>query len=112
MPPFIHSSGSPDAIVIECFKGTGMFNIQNADFSNLFGEVNEWWRYYKENHKIRKNHLSPIQNKEFAEYLIKHIEDPTFDIHTTFDRTTIDKYYTMSNNIEESGFIEIKNAKL
>jgi len=99
----------PDAHIVECFGEFGLVNVQNADFINNVGDIDEWWKVYKESHHMRKNHMTPIQNEEFAGYLIKHMEDPTFDVHTTFNKETIQDYYTMSKNYFEAGFNLIKN---
>jgi hypothetical protein len=52
---------------------------------------------------IRRNHLTETQNKEFARYLFASFKNKEIDIHKTFKYPN--KYYTMSKNIEESGFI-------
>jgi hypothetical protein len=92
----------PDSINIEVFDGIVakdrfMANIQTKDLLQYSRN-----RFKSENTQIRKNHLTLTQNKQFAEYLFKHINGE-IDIHDTFEHP--EKYYTMSKSLEESGFI-------
>lgn len=63
------------------------------------------YKWLSENPKSERrfNHLSKIQNQEFAQYLFELYKNKDFDIHKTFKNPK--KYYTMSKSIEESGFI-------
>lgn len=97
----------PDAAVVECFGPNGMMNIQIEDFENMFGSDQlSWTKVYTEDPETRLNHMSAKQNEEFAKYLIRHMEDPNFDIHTTFDFNVLKDYYTMSKTIEEAGLVK------
>lgn len=118
----------PDSISIECFEtcfkdlknfSSGMCNISVSDFYQAF--VREYKKdphensyelksdknlkspRYSDDHRKRPNHLSFIQSKEFAYYLYKHINDRNLNIHKTFQKP--EKFYTMSKNIEEGGFL-------
>lgn len=105
-------SRRPDSVNIECFD----------EFNDKCGVINIWWEDYRqfeydvqtrgltseglkyeENFHIRTNHLTKIQNIEFAKYLYMHMKKENFDIHDTFSEPK--KYYTMSKNLETSGFI-------
>lgn len=106
----------PDAIHIECFSGLiydhaynktyGIQNIINTQFIKFgleayYNDVTR--KTIKENEKKIKNHISLIQNLELAKYIHKSILDRNFDIHETFAQP--EKYYTMVNTLEESGYI-------
>lgn len=76
----------------------GMMRIELMDMMQ-FSSGTRWLDEIK---TIRLNHLTQIQNKEFASYL--HISfSNDIDIHKTFKNP--EKYYTMSKTLEESGFI-------
>jgi len=99
----------PDCVHINAFTQKlnkkeifGIHQIQLADFKNLYGEDAKIIEY-NEDPDIRLNHLTDIQNNEFAKYAVKHITDKRFDIHTTFADPK--KYYTMSSNKKDAGFL-------
>jgi len=96
----------PDAHVIEGFGNhannyAGMVNITNDEIEKLQpkGSMQE------DNFDIRINHMTFTQNREFANYLYKHINSKTFDIHNTLQRYKTSKYYTLSETLEESGLV-------
>lgn len=98
----------PDAINVECFSNpefseSGMSEISKYDWCQTVSRLEIHDKSYLEGCKMRPNHLSLKQNKEFAEYLYKHMNTDNFDIHKTFAKP--EKFYTMSQNLEESGFI-------
>jgi hypothetical protein len=104
----------PDCINIECFTefcNYGLINVFFEDLNQLKIKFVEDLNLrligkelkFKENGSIRRNHLTRIQNMEFAEYLHCHIKEKEFDVHKTFSNPK--KYYTMSKTIEESGII-------
>lgn len=101
----------PDCVNIRSFpdffdKDTaGMADIQAADLQHVTKDMSESYDYYTENIYDRKCHLSKTQNIEFTSYLIKHMQNDDFDIHSTMKDPL--QYYTMSENLETSGF-EIK----
>jgi hypothetical protein len=79
-------------------------SICTTDFLNVIKHLpNFHLLEYRDDPKKRPNHLTKTQNKEFAEYLYKHINESDFDIHSTFNSP--EKYYTMSKTLEDSGFI-------
>lgn len=90
----------PDAFIIECFDDfdkPGLINVYLEDRKQFSEKI------LLENTNLRRNHLSKIQNKEFANYMNKHINEKDFDIHDTF--SDVKNYYTMSSSFEESGFL-------
>lgn len=96
----------PDSINIECFnyrKTKGIFNVTLVDMMQLSKTLYGECGLIAEDHNVRKNHLTDIQNVEFAKYLHVHFNNKDFDIHKTFKNPK--KYYTMSKTLEESGFI-------
>lgn len=101
----------PDCVIIRSFgdffdKGTaGIADIQKADLRHVTKDMskNPFYNYYEDTN-VRKCHLTATQNKEITSYLIQHMQDDDFDIHTTFKDPV--KYYTMSKNFETSGFIK------
>ena len=102
----------PDSINIEAtsnpqFRDQGMANIVFSDLCQLLSKLNVDIELDRKNYNDdpdkRPNHLTLKQNQEFAEYLYRHINETDFDIHTTFLDPR--KYYTMSNSLEESGFV-------
>jgi len=99
----------PDCINIRCFdeyyNGINFYGINNipmSDFKNIFGKDVRF--NGADDPYIRRNHLSKTQNREFAEYLAKHITDNSFDIHDTVTPEDVKKYYTMSSDKEDHGF--------
>lgn len=97
----------PDTINVECFSNpefskNGMSEISKYDWCQMISKLDIKDKSYLEGCKMRPNHLSLTQNIEFAEYLYKHINGE-MDVHKTF--TKPEKYYTMSNTLEESGFV-------
>jgi hypothetical protein len=100
----------PDSINIECFSlEFGISDVGLVDIS-----AQDWLQFVPKNVKVtsipykeipekRPNHMTFEQNKEFAGYLYKHMKNEWFDIHSTFKQ--VRKYYTMSETLEESGFI-------
>lgn len=106
----------PDVIQIECFSGLvynyaynktyGIQNIINFQFSKFNLDayyIDNTGKNIREDKNKINNHLSIIQNLEFAKYVNKSILDRNFDIHETFAQP--EKYYTMVDSIEESGYI-------
>jgi hypothetical protein len=99
----------PDSINIECFynyqsQRYGIMSICAADFFSVLKDRPDFNSLrYCDDAKIRPNHLSLTQNKEFAKYLYRHINESNFDIHDTFEEP--EKYYTMSKTFDGSGFI-------
>jgi len=105
----------PDSINIECFDNPdypnlkffkheyGIGNIAITDRSQYDHELGGLDLVeYKEVIGMRFNHMTMQQNKEFAEYLYRHINGE-LDVHNTFVKPK--KYYTMSKTLEESGFL-------
>lgn len=95
----------PDSINIECFnyrKTKGISNVTLVDMMQLSKTLYGQCDTLTENHNIRKNHLTDIQNVEFAKYLHVQFNHKDFNIHKTFKNPK--KYYTMSKTLEESGF--------
>ena len=99
----------PDCVNINCFTQKlnekeifGIHQIQLIDFKNLYGD-NASIIKYNDDPIIRPNHLTRSQNNEFAKYAVKHITDKGFDIHDTFANPK--KYYTMSVNKTDAGFV-------
>jgi len=103
----------PESVNIECFdffkmdknKITskvipGMYRIELRDMM----QFSKTWIFANDKeHKKRFNHLTKIQNQEFAKYLLESFETKNFDIHKTFEKP--EKYYTISKTLEESGFV-------
>jgi hypothetical protein len=102
----------PDCVIIKAFpdmfdkSSVGMSSIQEADLKHVLKDDNVNYADFTDDQKIRKNHLSDTQNKQFAKYLFKHIEDSNFDIHDTMKDPT--RYYTMSKDFASSGFVRHK----
>jgi len=76
----------------------GMWRIPLQDMMQY---SNEWLNEDSKSEK-KFNHLSKIQNQEFAQYLFESYKNKDFDIHKTFENPK--KYYTMSKTLKESGF--------
>lgn len=103
----------PDAINIECssncpeFSNHGMGEITIFEWCKLISKLGLEGKVpydrFEEDTTKRLNHLSIQQNKEFAKYLYKHMNEKDFNIHDTFANPK--KYYTISETLEESGFI-------
>jgi hypothetical protein len=103
----------PDSVNIECFSDCpefceyGMCEISIFDWCQIISKLGKEDTIdidkYQEDYTKRPNHLSIQQNKEFAEYLYKHINEKNFNIYDTFANPK--QYYTMSETLEESGFI-------
>lgn len=98
-------SRRPDSVNIECYfdwtlDRCGMGVISAYDWLQF---SNNDQKDYCDDPEKRPNHLTLKQNEEFANYLYKHMEDKSFDIHSTFKNPG--QHYTMSKTLEESGFI-------
>jgi|TARA_B110000503_G_scaffold91758_1_gene138487 hypothetical protein len=90
----------PNVINLEAFGNASIYRITHADayLQGITGYL------FEEDTSVRKNHLTYKQNSEVANYLFQHIKDKKIDIAETFKDPL--KYYTMSKNIKESGFLK------
>jgi hypothetical protein len=93
----------PDTINIEIFSeltndNRFLFNVYRYGKDKIEKNYN---REVEEDYNISINHFTKSQNIEFAQYLIEHI-DGKINIHDTFIEP--EKYYTISQTIEESIF--------
>lgn len=96
----------PDAFIIE---GFGSFSNNYAGMTNItldeIEKLQPKGSMLEDNLDIRINHMTFTQNREFANYLFKHIRKKSFDIHNTLKRHNTAKYYSLSETLEESGLI-------
>jgi hypothetical protein len=88
----------PDAHVIFAFPfpgvcPVGIINISKLDWNKLS---------LQEDNDFRMCHMSNTQNKEFANYMVQHINNE-IDIHHTM--TNPSKYYTTSKTLEEANWV-------
>ena len=101
----------PDTILIDAFPNVRsplwtkedespcMYNIQIADFHNNGHFDRSKWT--KMENKLQGDderfcHMTISQNKKFAEYVYKHINEDNFDIHQTLQINSIQNFYELS----------------
>jgi hypothetical protein len=97
----------PDSINVECFnfrKTKGITNVTLVDMMQFSKKMFGQCFFLAEDFNVRKNHLTYVQNIEFAKYMHIQFERKDFDIHKTFKNPK--KYYTMSKTYEDSGFLQ------
>lgn len=90
----------PDSIVVYSYpqmNSSGLYNVSLIDIDK-FNTENETPK--------RCNHMSPQQNLEFWRYLNNQINDPRFDLNSTMTLENVDRYYTASDTLEQSGLKE------
>ena len=88
----------PDAHIVYAFPfpnrcDVGMINISKLDWTHL---------NLSEDEDIRICHMSDTQNREFANYMIQHMNG-NIDIHNTFKNAK--DHYTISQTLEEANWL-------
>lgn len=88
----------PDAHIIYAFpfpnrSNVGMIDISKLDWTNL---------NLSEHEDFRCCHMSNTQNREFANYMIQHMNG-NIDIHNTFKNAK--DHYTISQTLEEANWV-------